>query len=529
MAAGKHVPSYAIDVGLRYLRSKKRATISVISIIAIAGVALGVAALLVVMSITSGFQREFRHKVVGVNAHIMVFKYGRNFDEYRDVVEIAQKMPEVAGAAPFIIGEMMFAKGDRLRGVLVKGIDPKLMVNVLDLPGQLRSGSLEGLRRAGATPPPSPDDEARGAGKDDLDAYLTQLSNRDAEDAAAGADASGARAGEPQPSAAAAPAAPDDLPVVAVPTPEMMEAALAQGGLAALPDDATEAKLIADATPPTAEELVGTESLPGVIVGATLAEELKLKVGDRVKIISPLEGIDLGLIGAGDTPLPKSRDFRVTGVFSAGFNEYDSKLVYIDLYESQAFQNQGDSVIGVEMTLHDIERSADVALRLERELGGGPFRVMDWRELNNNLFTVLEVQQVLVVLVIAIIVVVAAFNVIATLIMIVLEKRREIAILKAMGATDLAVLQIFGVQGAAIGAVGTSIGLAIGAVLCAYLHYFRFPLDPKVYLIDHIPVRTSMTEFTLTVVIALGISVVATLFPSFWAARLLPVDGIRPQ
>src|SRR5262249_2298517 len=139
-------------VGLRYLRSKKRASISVISVIAISGVALGVAALMAVISITSGFQREFRDKVLGVNAHVLVLKYGNNFDEYTDVIPRARKMPEVAGASPFIINEMMLAKGDRLSGVLVKGVDPQLMPDVLDLPRQLVSGSLEGLRLPGAMP-----------------------------------------------------------------------------------------------------------------------------------------------------------------------------------------------------------------------------------------------------------------------------------------------------------------------------------------------------------------------------------------
>jgi lipoprotein-releasing system permease protein len=268
--------------------------------------------------------------------------------------------------------------------------------------------------------------------------------------------------------------------------------------------------------------------LPGLVLGGTLATELDVKLGDRVKVISPLTGIDTSMVKA-EITAPKSRDFRVIGIFSAGFQEYDSKLVYVDLYEAQTFQDQGDTVVGVEMSLNDIDKSADVAVRLERDLGGGPFHTMDWRELNHNLFTALEVQKVMLSLVIATIIFVAAFNVVATLIMIVLEKRREIAILKAMGAKDLAILQIFMVQGAAIGVVGTSLGLAIGGAICTYLNYFRFPLDPKVYLIDHLPIRTSLTEFTATVLIALGICVTATLIPSLWAARLLPADGIRPQ
>jgi lipoprotein-releasing system permease protein len=181
------------------------------------------------------------------------------------------------------------------------------------------------------------------------------------------------------------------------------------------------------------------------------------------------------------------------------------------------------------MSLNDIDKSSDVALRLERELGGGPFHTMDWRELNHNLFTALEMQKVMLSLVIATIIFVAAFNVVATLIMIVLEKRREIAILKAMGAKDSAILQIFLVQGAAIGAVGTGIGLAIGGAICGYLNYFQFPLDPKVYLIDHLPIRTSWTEFAATILIAIGICITATLIPSLYAARMLPAEGVRPQ
>ena len=172
---------YALAVGLRYLRSKKRATVSVISVIAVTGVALGVAALLAVVSITSGFQEEFRNKVLGVNAHVLVLKYGLNFDEYRDVVARARKLPTVVGAAPFIINEMMLAKGDRLSGVLIKGIDPQLMPTVLDLPGQLVDGSLEGLRRPGARPATRTQDLDANVGseeKDDLDTYLSKLAHK---------------------------------------------------------------------------------------------------------------------------------------------------------------------------------------------------------------------------------------------------------------------------------------------------------------------------------------------------------------
>jgi lipoprotein-releasing system permease protein len=202
-------------------------------------------------------------------------------------------------------------------------------------------------------------------------------------------------------------------------------------------------------------------------------------------------------------------------------------MVYVDLYEAQRFFDRGDSVIGVELRLNDIDDAPRIARQLEADLGGGPYHTMDWGELNHNLFTALEMQKVMLSLVIATIIFVAAFNVIATLIMLVLEKKREIAILKAMGAKDSSILSIFLVQGVLIGLAGTALGLVLGGAVTAYLSIYTFPLDPKVYLIDHLPVRISPLEFLNTVLIALGICTTAGLLPSYWAARLLPADGVR--
>jgi lipoprotein-releasing system permease protein len=515
---------YALEIGLRYLRSKKKKqTVSVITFVAVSGVALGVAALLAVMSITSGFQIEFRDKVLGVNAHVLIMKYGLDFEEYEDVMARALEMPEVAGAAPFLIHQMMLAKGDRIAGVLVKGVDPAAMPTVLALPGQIVQGSLRGLRRPGARPP-----ARAGEGEEvpaqglDLDAFLRRLAEgeepaRVAEEieraAGAAVDASGApreMRGDDAP-----------LPPVVVPTPEQAERALmAEPEVDA--GDQVEDELFAESSVPA----VADEDLAGIVVGITLARRLGLEIGDRVSVISPLSGLDTSFFRA-ESRTPRSRDFRVIGIFEAGFQEYDANLVYTDLYEAQAFFDHGDSVTGVELRLHDIEDAPMIARRLERVLGGGPYHTVDWHELNYNLFTALEIQKVMLSLVIATIIFVAAFNVIATLIMVVLEKKREIAILKAMGAHDGHVLVVFLVQGAVIGLVGTAIGLAVGGGVCWWLEAVRFPLDPHVYLIDHVPVRTSSFEFIATVLTALGICLVATLVPSWWAARLLPAEGVR--
>ena len=484
---------YSVEIGLRYLRAKKRSTVSAITAIAFTGVALGVAALLCVMSITAGFQNEFRTKVLGVNAHVLILKYGLDFREYPDVITKVKALPEVAGLAPFEIDEMMLAKGDRLAGVLVKGVDPSAVSNVLDLPHQIIAGSLTGLRRKGAVAP----------------------SFRDA-------SAPSPIWKEPAP---VGPRTPTHEPAVEVPSLAEVQAAL-RGNAPALPSDADEARAFGEAHNTASQE----EDIPGLIVGVTLAKNLGLHVGDHVQVVSPLAGLDTSFVKSDVRAFaPENKEFRVIGIFEAGFQEYDTRLVYTDLYEAQALANRGDTVTGVEIRLHDLEKAPLVAKAIERMLGTGPYHTLDWEELNHNLFTALEIQKVILTLLIAIITLVAAFTVVATLIMIVLEKKREIAILKAMGAKDSAVLFVFMLQGAVVGLVGTVMGLIAGGGICAYLTTFRYPLDPKVYLIDHLPVRTSAVEFAATIAIAFVICVTATLIPSWWAARLIPSDGIRYQ
>jgi lipoprotein-releasing system permease protein len=292
---------YALGIGFRYLLSKKTKSVSVITAIAVSGVALGVAALLSVMAITAGFQDEFRDKVLGVNAHVLIMKYG-DFEEYRDVVARALEMPEVAGAGPFLIKPMMLAHGDRISGVLVKGIDPELMPDVLDLPDQMVEGSLEGLRVAGAVPPLRPEERERsGGGVEDLDAYLRRV------DVAW-------RAGETTPVAAprSAPEAPsfppaaredasDDVPLVlpdvSVPTPEQAEAALA-----ALSGEAT----VEVPSRETLEPSTPTAELPGLVVGRSLATELDIEIGDRVRVVSPLAGFSPALLGPSPPGAPRA-------------------------------------------------------------------------------------------------------------------------------------------------------------------------------------------------------------------------------
>jgi lipoprotein-releasing system permease protein len=537
--------SYGFQIGVRYLRSKKRATVSMITLISIIGVALGVAALLAVLSITTGFEKAFRDKVLGVNAHVLVLKYGREFRDYREVLRTVGGMEEVAGVAPFSINEMMFIKGERRAVVLVKGVTPEGLQTVLDLPNQMVTGDLEGLRRPGYHPTPTT--PATPAAEDDTWQWLRDL--RDGHEPEKGVRPLFDADTEPRVEGEGADA-PDEPPVrrktiweeeaeqraaqrdaerrarranigkVAKPNDiEAMLGALDDDALA-LPDDpGWEAGL----SQGQAQEPL--DALPGIIVGKTLAEDLSVEVGDRVRLISPLAALGMALSKPGGAST-RSREFRVIGVFQAGFQEYDSGLVYTDLFEAQRLFDEGDNVTGVELRVHDLDTSFALARRIEQDLGGA-FHSLDWSELNRNLFTALEVQKIALTLVIATIIFVAAFNVIATLIMIVLEKKREIAILKAMGATDATVLGIFMLQGVVVGVIGTFAGVLVGGGLVAYLDKIHFALDPKVYLIDHLPVVLSPTVFLVTIGIALLICTISTIAPSWWAARMLPVDGLR--
>jgi lipoprotein-releasing system permease protein len=266
--------------------------------------------------------------------------------------------------------------------------------------------------------------------------------------------------------------------------------------------------------------------LPGIVIGHALATQLGARIGDQVRVISPMSGLDLALWAPG-TSTPKARDFRVIGVFNAGFDEYDTRLVYVDLFEAQRFYDQGDVVTGVELKLRDMDQARAVADSLRRRLGDGPYQVIDWEELNHNLFTALQIQKLGLSFVLTLVVVVAAFNVVGTLLMVVLDKRREIAILKAMGARNGGILRIFLLQGTVIGSLGTLFGVGLGLSACLLLRAYGFPLDPGVYLIDHLPVEIDAMDFVYTGIGTLIICFVATVPPAIWAAHLLPVDGLR--
>jgi lipoprotein-releasing system permease protein len=386
--------------------------------------------------------------------------------------------------------------GHTATGVLLKGVDPDKVGSVLDLPEQMVEGSLDGLRSR-RQPTLSPSTE--------LDAAELEVAPVEPRPAPERARPSPSEPSEPRRPAAR------ELPSGSI---------VPEGGYTSqLPSD----DVLPEEIDPDPCHGANAE-LPGIVLGIALKQTLEAGLGDCVQVTSPTIGYSFA---GGELRPPVAKQFRVIGVFQAGFEQYDSKLVYTDLREAQAFYQEGDSVTGVEMKVADIDRAREVAERIDAELGGKSYDVVDWMELNHGLFTALRIQQILMSLVLALIILVAAFTVIATLIMVVLDKKREIATIKAMGASDGQLLRAFLYQGLLIGLMGTLFGLGFGYVVCRWILAYGFPLDPKVYFIDHLPVRMRASEFLLTGAFAILACLFATVWPALHAARLRPAEAFR--
>jgi lipoprotein-releasing system permease protein len=255
-----------------------------------------------------------------------------------------------------------------------------------------------------------------------------------------------------------------------------------------------------------------------IILGAELAHKLHVKTGGCVNIMVPFTS------AAASTP--PSFLFKVVGQFRMGFNEYDTRLAYVSLADARKIANARGSVFGVELRFQD----PLMALRMTREVArrlDAPYRVIDWKELNHNLFTALTMQKLIISMLLVIIIVVAAFNILASLTLIVLSKVREIAILKSMGARTWTVARIFLVGGVTVGAIGTGTGILYGLLVCVLARVYGYPLDPKIYLIGELPVRIAGSEIVIVAVGTLAISCLAALYPAWRASRMRAVEGLR--
>ncbi len=402
------------------------------TLISIGGVAIGVWALTVVLSVMNGFEGDLKGKILGQNAHGILMKGGRNeFTEWREVRDQVLAVPGVVGATPFLMNDVMLSAGARVSGAITKGIDPATIGTVTDLAASIeRGGKLAWL----STPeliPPSP--------LRDLD------------------------------------------------------------------------------EPPSARRPAG------IVLGREMARSLRVGVGDQVDVTTPFG--DLGPAG----PQPKSRPFRVAAIFVSGMYEYDSKFAYLELGEAGRFFGTGDSVTGLELKVSDVDRARPILARVAAELGGYPYRTKDWGELNRSLFSALRMEKLVMAVILGFIVLVASFIIVATLIMMVLEKTREIAVLKSMGAGLPAVMKIFVIEGMIIGGIGTGLGLVLGWVTCLLVGRVGIPLESEVYYIENLPVRIDPAQWVVVALMSLALAFLATIYPASKAAQLRPVDGLRAE
>lgn len=409
---------FELFVGLRYTRAKRRNHfISFISLVSMLGIALGIAALVTVMSVMNGFEREIRARILGVASHVQVLALEGTLADWRKVAAEAQANPQVVAAAPFVAAQGLLSAGSQVRGVFVRGIVPDLEDKVANFSEHMRAGRLADLQ-------------------------------------------------------------PGEF---------------------------------------------------GIVLGAELARGLRVQQGDRVTLVAPQ-----GLV----TPaglVPRLKQFRVTGIFSVGHYEYDSGLALVRMEDAQALYRLGEGASGVRLKLRDLYEAPRVARELARTIRADAY-VTDWTQQNANYFRAIQIEKRMMFIILTLIIAVAAFNLVSTLVMVVTDKHPDIAILRTLGASPAAIMKIFMVQGTLVGVIGTALGVVLGVVLSlnidvvvpAIERAFHFQiLSREVYYISELPSQLEWRDVWTVAGVALGLSFVATLYPSWRAARVNPAEALR--
>jgi len=402
-------------VALRLLKGVKRQKgfLSLSTFISVAGVAVGVMALIVVIGVMTGFDQDLKRKILSVNANILVLKHGASVTDQDRVAAKIKDIPGIVSVHPFIYTQVMFSSPGNIAGGVIRGVDL----------ATIRQGGPRGLT-------------------------ISQGSF---------ADLVGGLPGEP----------------------------------------------------------------PRVAIGNELARNLNLSVGDYLNVISPLGTL---------TPMgrmPRMKTFQIRAIFHSGMYEFDSSLVYTSIPALQDFLGLGHRVTGLEVEVKNIYAAAHLADVIQKKLGP-PYYTRNWMYMNRNLFAALKLEKIVMFIILTLIILVAAFGIASTLFMMVMKKTRDIAILKSMGATKKSIMKIFILNGLVIGGLGTALGLGLGLGLCAILKEYQFIKLPRdVYYISTLPVQVQTPDVLCIIAAAMAISFLATLYPSWQAARMDPVEAIR--
>ncbi len=399
-------------IAARYLKAKRReGFISLITLLSIAGVTVGVMALVIVIAVMSGAETEFRRRILGVEPHVLVMNSSGKAYDVDKTVGIVQDIPGVKGVSPIVFAQTMIRTAHSLSGAVVRGVDPSMGVSL-----------VKGF---------SPVELERDLGPD-----------------------------------------------------------------------------------------LDNSRLPGIILGKELAKNLASMVGDRIVLMSP--GGMISPVGH----VPSLKRFRVTGIFESGMYEYDSSLAYVHLREAQKLMGMKNRVSALGVWVDDVFSADKVKAELLKTLDY-PFYARDWMEINKSLFSALKLEKTAMFVILTLIVLVAAFNIASALIMMVMEKTRDIAVFKAMGATDAMVRNIFVAQGMIIGLLGTLLGTVAGVGVCLLLQRYKFIDLPPAYPFSTIPVQLETMDVVFIVVSAIVICFVSTIYPSYKASKMDPVEALR--
>jgi len=523
--------------GLATFFGSLRAFFTFFTTVPIGGVWIGTAALVCVLSVMGGFESDLREKILGSNAHIQITREDGEFNDWRAIKARIDHIPGVVASTPYAVSEVVIAAHNNGMNVIIKGIDPDTVAKVTDLVSDLEDREaikrLEPLvddREELVVPQTPHDQNAIDPAPDDLPTAADPIDFSEPTKSGSGAGSgagsgSGSGAGTGSGSAASVrpdimDAPPDDLVVTDTP-PQDFSTPSTSGGTRMLDPDSLPINVI-DFPESTVSRR--TQSLPGVLVGRELVKQTHLYTGEEVRVVSPLS--DPSNPDATGTPIPFNRDYRVAGVFFTGMYEYDLKYVYVTLDSLQDFLDRGDTIDGIEVRIGDADDTGRFLSIIGKELGPG-YRIVDWRELNRSLFSALKLEKIAMFLVLGIVILVASFSIVGNLIMVVVEKAREIALLKTLGASNFGVMQLFSIQGLMIGMIGTVLGIATGLLACWAGRRYGLPLNPDVYYIDRLPIHVDPQSVAAAAAAGILISIAATLYPALLAARVRPAAGMR--
>ena len=550
--------------GLAAFFGSLRAFFTFFTTVPIGGVWIGTAALVIVLAVMSGFESDLRDKILGSNAHIQITREDGEFVDWRDAKAKIDRIPGVVASTPYAVSEVVIASHNNGMNVIIKGIDPDTVGKVTDLISDIRGDDKEGAMRrlfpqtrevhdrsvpqqpktsGGLDPPPDdmptggdpidfsrPSPGAGGGGSAPLPRGTAppprtgRAPPAGGSAAPAGGSAAIATDGEPYGGDAAAIVAAGDPPPADLLTTDDRPIDYSQpGAITDPPIDVSDLPLM-----PSMSRRI--EALPGILVGTELEKQTNVYVGQEVRVVSPLS--DPSNPDATGTPIPFNRDYRVAGMFYTGMYEYDLKYVYVTLESLQDFLDRGDSVDGIEVRIEDADDTGsyvptETGAGLIREALGPGYRIVDWRELNRSLFSALKLEKIAMFLVLGIVILVASFSIVGNLIMVVIEKARQIALLKTLGASDFGIMQLFAIQGLLIGLIGTILGVLTGLLGCWAGKKFGIPLNPDVYYIDRLPIHVDWQSVAAAAAAGVLISIAATLYPALLAARVRPADGMR--